>query len=182
MVMSILEKLGLVSPKSTDEAEPDTPALRVITERLEGLEPERATFVASFAIVLARAARADLEVSDDESWIIKQILNEYTDLPDEQIDLLLEMVVHRDRILGAADDYLATREFKRIADDRHRECILRCLFAVCAADDSISLIEEEEVRQIASELGATHEGFVAARAEFREKREVLRGLKKRRKN
>jgi hypothetical protein len=49
---------------------------------------------------------------------------------------------------------------------------------VCAADESISVVEEEEVRQIASELGATHEEYVTARAEFREKREVLRGLKR----
>jgi uncharacterized tellurite resistance protein B-like protein len=181
MVTSILQKLGLIPPEKPDELEPDTPAIRLITERLEGLEPERAVFVAAFAMVLARAARADLEVSDDERWIIKQILEEHADLEADQIELLLEMVVHRFRLFGAADDYLATREFKRIASDRHRECILRCLFAVCAADDSISLVEEEEVRQIASELGATHKEYVTARAEFREKREVLRGLKQRRK-
>jgi uncharacterized tellurite resistance protein B-like protein len=177
MVMSILQKLGLVSPTVSSDAQPGSAAVQAIADRLEGLETERAIFVAAFAMVLARVARADLEVSDDETWMIKQILHEYTELPGDQINLLLEMVAHRKRLFGVADDYLATREFKRIASDKHRECILRCLFAVCAADDSISLIEEEEVRQIASELGATHEAYVAARAEFREKREVLRGLR-----
>jgi hypothetical protein len=47
---------------------------------------------------------------------------------------------------------------------------------VCAADDSISLVEEEEVRQVASELGFSHREYTEARAAFRDKREVLRGL------
>jgi tellurite resistance protein len=132
-----------------------------------------------FAMVLARAARADLEVNDDERWVMVQILREHAGLPAEQAELSVEMVAHRNQLFGVTEDFLATRQFREIATDEHRECMLRCLFAVCAADDSISLVEEEEVRQIASELGLTHEQYVEARQAFREKREVLRGLPRR---
>ncbi|HSN53872.1 MAG TPA: TerB family tellurite resistance protein, partial [Candidatus Sulfomarinibacteraceae bacterium] len=58
-----------------------------------------------------------------------------------------------------------------------RERLLHCLFAVTAADDSISLVEEEEIRQVANELGVEHAQFTEIRAAFRDKREVLRGLR-----
>ncbi len=178
----ILEMLGLRPTGAPGGSDAEIAAVRLVTERLAGLEPMRARFLAVFAMVLARAARADLEVSDDERWVMAQILAEHTDLPNDQIDLLLDMVVYRNRLFGASDDYVATRQFKEIAGEHHRECILRCLFAVCAADDSISLVEEEEIRQIASELGFSHEQYTAARAEFRDKREVLRGLRRERRS
>jgi uncharacterized tellurite resistance protein B-like protein len=172
----ILERLGLGLDATDTVDELDTPAIQMVASGLDGLVPDQARYLAVFAMVLARAARADLEVSDNERWVMSQILGEYTDLPDDQIELLLEMVVHRNRLFGATDDYVATREFRAMLSDQHRECMLRCLFAVCAADDSISLVEEEEVRQIATELGLSHEQYTAARAEYRDKREVLRGL------
>ena len=48
------------------------------------------------------------------------------------------------------------------------------MFAVSAADDSISTAEESQIRQIASELGFTHREFVEARLAYSEHREVLR--------
>jgi uncharacterized tellurite resistance protein B-like protein len=87
------------------------------------------------------------------------------------------MASHRNVLRGASEDYLATREFSDIASPDDKLRLLHCLFAVCAADDSISLVEEEEVRQVASELGLEHADFVAARSAFRDKREVLRGFK-----
>jgi uncharacterized tellurite resistance protein B-like protein len=80
---------------------------------------------------------------------------------------------------GASQGYLATREFRKISDEGQRERLLDCLFAVSAADGSISLAEEEEVRQVATELGLDHRQYVAARAAYREHREVLRGLNRR---
>nr|NIM62462.1 hypothetical protein [Acidobacteriota bacterium]NIQ87098.1 hypothetical protein [Acidobacteriota bacterium] len=43
-----------------------------------------------------------------------------------------------------------------------------CLFAVGAADDSISTTEDNVVRQIADELELEHPDFIAVRSRFRE--------------
>ena len=118
-------------------------------------------------MVLARAARADMEASERERALIATILQQHAGLSADQADLVTELVTHRQQLFGASEAYLATREFRRLATAVELECILRCLFAVCAADDSIALVEEEEVRQVASELGFTHEQFVAARSAFR---------------
>jgi uncharacterized tellurite resistance protein B-like protein len=178
MIRSILELLGLgeSADESAPEPQSESTAVQEISARLEGLGKDRARYIVIFAMVLARAARADLEVSDNERWVIGQILREHAGLPGEQAEIAAEMVAHRNQLFGMTEDYVATRLFKDIATDDHLECMLRCLFAVCAADDSITLVEEEEVRQIASELGLNHEQYVKARHEFREKREVLKGL------
>ena len=177
MWKKITEALGLATPVGAVENDQDSMAVRDIADRLDGVPPGRARLIAALAMVLARAARADLETSASEMALIAAILQEYADLSAEQADLVTEMVSHRNQLFGVTEDYMATREFRRLATDRELECILKCLFAVCAADDSISLVEEEEVRQVASELGLTHEEYVAARSEFRDKREVLRGLR-----
>jgi uncharacterized tellurite resistance protein B-like protein len=175
----IADALGLNAPGESMDDDQGSAAVRAIAARLDGVPPDRARLVAALAMVLARAARADLEASSREMALIAATLQEYAGLSGEQADLVTEMVSHRSQLFGVSEDYLATREFRSLATAHELDCILRCLFAVCAADDSISLVEEEEVRQVASELGLSHEEFVAARAEFREQREVLRGLRRR---
>jgi uncharacterized tellurite resistance protein B-like protein len=176
MFGKILDVLGLGPPAAGDAAAAPSPALQALASRLEGMAPERARLVAALALVLARVARADMESSKAELAVIAAILQEHAGLTADQADLVTEMVSQRQRLFGVSDAYVATREFKRLASARELDCILRCLFAVCAADDSIALVEEEEVRQVASELGFSHEQFVAARGAFRDQREVLRGL------
>jgi tellurite resistance protein len=103
-----------------------------------------------------------------------ELLERHGGLEPERAQLVAEMAAHRNELLGPSEDYLATREFRRVAGPGDAESLLHCLFAVTAADDSISLREEEEIRQIATELGIEHAGFTAVRALFREKRAVLR--------
>lgn len=178
MLRKIIDALGIGTV--TGEAPAAVPpAVQAVADRLDGLDPERARLVAALAMVLARAARADMEASPRERALIATILQEHAELSADQADLVTELVTHRTQLFTTSEAYLATREFKRLATSRELDCILRCLFAVCAADDSIALAEEEEVRQVASELGFTHEQFVAARSAFREQREVLRGLRPR---
>jgi len=173
--MSILDLLGLGSKGPVHEA-PAKPASAKehIVERLKDMPAKDAEWIAVFAMVMARAARADFEISPEETSAIGQLLQKYGGLDPEQASLVAEMVTKRNLLLGASDDYLATREFRRIARDGGRERILYCLFAVSAADDSISLVEEEEIRQVANELGIEHSEFTAVRAKFKEKRALLR--------
>ena len=54
--------------------------------------------------------------------------------------------------------------------------MLRCLFAVAAADESISDKENTEITLIATELGLTQPELVAARSAYREKLAVLKNF------
>jgi len=173
--VSILELLGLKTGP-TRVAPTETGSLRSIAERLQGMDGDRAYLVAAFAAVLVRAARADLDVSVAETDRMVGILRELGGLSADQARLAVDMVTERSVVNGISEDYLATREFKRVAGPEERRRLLHCLFAVAAADDSISIEEEEEIRQVASELGFEHREFTAVRSEIREHREVLRGM------
>jgi len=176
--MSILEFLGLGTKGPKREAAATQHAgVENIVARLKDMPVHQAEWIAAFAMVLARAARADFEISPEESNVMNQLLQEYGGLDPEQASLVAEMATERNLLLGASDDYLATREFRRIARDGDRERVLHCLFAISAADDSITLVEEEEIRQVASELGVEHAEFTTIRAAFRDKREVLKGIR-----
>lgn len=177
--MSIFDWLKNSVTERPAVEESSSTAVRDIAQRLSDLDPDRARWVAAFAMVLARAARADLDISRDELREMQNIVHEIGGLPEEQASLVAEMAAHRNELLGVTEDYLSTREFKQVAGEGDAERLLHCLFAVTAADDTISLVEEEEVRQVANELGVDRSDFTSIRATYREKREVLRGLERR---
>ena len=172
--MSILELLGLGPSHNQSSSATSSAAVREIVERLRDLPPERARWIAAFALVLARGARADLEISSDELRVISDVVRRQAGLSSEQAVLVAELAARGNQLLGASEEYLATREFRNLADDGDAERLLDCLFAVAAADDSITLVEEEELRQIANELGIEHRQFTTIRSRYRDQREVLR--------
>jgi uncharacterized tellurite resistance protein B-like protein len=176
--MGIFDWLGARPAAEEKDEHGGSTAVRDIMDRLGELPPERARWIAAFAMVLARAARADMEISSDEMQSMGEIVREYGGLPEDTAVLVAEMAAHRNQLMGVTEDYLATREFKNVAAEGDRERLLHCLFAVCASDDTISLVEEEEVRQVANELGLEPEQYVRARAEYSDKRAVLRAARK----
>ena len=105
-----------------------------------------------------------------------EIVRNFGGLSAEDAGLVVEMATHESLMRGASQDYLATREFRRMASDDDRRRLLHCLFAVCAADGSISVEEEQEVYQAASELGFELREYTEARSAFRDQREVFRGM------
>jgi uncharacterized tellurite resistance protein B-like protein len=88
--------------------------------------------------------------------------------------LVVEMAKVHQRLFGITEGYLAAREFRASSTHDDRLRLLDALFAVAAADGTVSVVEEETIRQIASELGLDHDEYVHARAKVREHREVLR--------
>jgi len=154
----------------------DTETVRRIATRLEALPPERARFIAAFAYVLARVAAADLRVEEQETEKMQQIVAELGHLPEDVATLVVEIAKSQARLLGGTENYVVTREFARISTREQRFDLLRCLFAVGAADDEISSAESAEVAAIAEELGLTRPEMLAVRAEFREWLSEFRSL------
>lgn len=173
--MSFLRTLlGLEGTAAAEAGSSET--VRRIAARLSELPAERARYLAAFAFVLARVAHADLEVSPTESRKMEELVAEVGELPGDQAVLVVEIAKTQNRLFGGTENFLVTREFRDIASDAERQRLLHCLFAVAAADRSISGAEEAQIRQIASELGFSHGEFVQARLAWSEHRDVLKGL------
>ena len=175
--MSILELLGFKRSDRRPEGESgDTETVRKIVRELEALEPARARYIAAFAFILARVAHADLEISAEETERMESILQALGHLPMEQAVLAVQIAKAQHRLAGGTESFLVTREFRDIASREQCAELLDCLFAVSAADDSISGAEESQIRQVASELGFSLTELSTIRAAYADKRSVLKGL------
>ncbi len=177
--MSLLDKLlGRNGAPVAAPGSGDTETVRRIVGQLEALEPERARFVAAFAYILGRVAHADRHISEEETRTMEQIVLRLGHLPEDQAVLAVQIAKSQNRLFGGTENFLVTREFKELANVGQRRELLDCLFAVSAADDSISTVEENQIRQIASELGFTHGEYIDARSKYSDQREVMRAFRK----
>ena len=84
------------------------------------------------------------------------------------------MAKSQNLLFGGTENYLVTRELNRIASREQKLALLDCLFAVSAADESISTVEDNVIRQIAAELRLEHREFIEVRSRFRDHLAVLK--------
>ena len=172
--MSILEFLGFSRKKKDDEPSTETESVRKIVQKLDRMEPERAKYIASFAYLLSRVANADMNISEEETAAMERIVKEQGSLDEEQTILVVQMAKTHAKLFGGTENFLVTREFNELASRDQKLGLLRCLFAVSAADESISSMEDNEISQIASELQIDHRDYTALKAEFRDYLAVLK--------
>jgi len=171
--MSILKFLKL-DPLQSSRSSAETETVRKIVSALDRLDPEHAKFIAAFAYLLSRTAHADLAISPEETSAMERIVMEHGGLPEEQAILVVQMAKTQNALFGGTENYLVTREFNRIASHEQKIALLHCLFAVSAADTSISTVEDNEVSQIADQLRIEHRDFIAVRSKFRNYLAVLK--------
>lgn len=156
----------------------ETETVRRIAARLERLPPERARHLAGFAYVLARVAHADLRITETESDAMHGLIRDHAHLSEEEAALALEIAKSQARLLGGTENYVVTREFREISTREQRIQLLECLYAVAAADGTISGPESTEIAKIAEELGFLREESNALRARWRDSLAEFQGLPK----
>jgi uncharacterized tellurite resistance protein B-like protein len=155
------------------EVRGDTDTVRRIVAELDKLDPDRARYLAAFAYVLSRVAGADFQISEVETLKMVELVHRLGQLTEAQALLVVEIAKSQQRPLGATENFLVTREFREIASEQQRFDLLRCLFAVAAADTTISSEEEAQLWQVAGELGFSRAEFTKIRGEYQELRSVL---------
>ncbi len=171
--MGLFEWLtGRAQRPQPDEADVET--IRRIARQLGEIEPDHARYVACFAYILGRVAHADLDISEDETRAMEELISERAGLPADQAVLVASMAKQHNELFGGTENFLVTREFERLADRGQKLALLDCLFAVSASDGSVSGDEDAEVRKIVSELKLEHRDFIAARSRYLEHLEVLK--------
>jgi uncharacterized tellurite resistance protein B-like protein len=165
--MSIFDLLKL-NLGNSDKSSRETDTVRKIVQTLDRMEPSRAKFVAGFAYLLGRTARADLTISLKETQAMERILMEHGGLPEEQAIIVVQMAKTQNVLFGGTENYLVSREFRDISTHEERLALLDCLFAVAASEDLISTIEDNEISQIADELRIEHPDFISVRSKYRD--------------
>ena len=162
----------------TSAAAGETATVRRIVARLEAMSPERAHLIASAAYTLARAANADLDISDDETAAIERELQAHDGLDEATAVLVTQMAKLQARTIGGAEDYSVTREFKTLATTEQRIDVLRACFAIGAANGTISAEETAAVNEIAHELDIDDATLNAIRAEYHEQLSAVQRIRR----
>jgi tellurite resistance protein len=147
----------------------DTATVRRIVAKLEAMPVDRARLAAATAYTIARAANADLDISDDEATVIEHELQEHGLLDEPTAVLVTEMARLQAKTVGGTEDYVVTREFKKLSTMEQRLDVVRACFAVSAASGSISAEESAIVNEIANELDVAAIDLNALRAEYHDR-------------
>ncbi|HET7219430.1 MAG TPA: TerB family tellurite resistance protein [Vicinamibacterales bacterium] len=159
--MSFLRWLGLEQPSAAP-----VDSVGEIERALTALDPSDARYLACFAYILHRVARADHHISDDESALIERLVAEHGGLAPDRAALVVRIARTEGLKHGGTEDFIVTRQFAQIASREQKLALLDCLFAVSASDDSIRTVEDNELRHIASEIKLEHSDFIACRARY----------------
>jgi len=175
--MFIQRLLGLV-PREAPASDRDSATVRRIVSELESMQPAQARYLAAFAFILSRVADSDSHISPEETRAMEQAVARWGGLTPAQTVLVVQIAKSQAVLFGATEDFLVTRQFKEMSTPEQRTDLVHCLFAVSAADDSISSVEEAAIRQIASELGFADREYLGLRSGYNDKRAVLKNFPK----
>lgn len=168
--MSLWKWLGFEA--SARDAEFDS--LAEAEAALARLDPKKRRYVACFAYILTRSARADQQITDTEAREMERILARHTDIAEAQAAVVVRLVGQQARRSGGTDDFVITREFDRVASHEQKVALIDALFAVTAVDASIVTVEDNEIRRIANELKIEHGEYIAVRARHLDHLQVLK--------
>jgi len=163
-------------PNSADQAETET--VRRIVRALEQVDPARRRYLAGFAYVLARAAQADLEITDAEARVMEHVVSQIGGVPEAQAVLVVEIARNQAELYGGTEDYVVTREFAQQATTEQREKLLRCCFAIGAADSTITAAEVSELDEIGRELGLSDQEVRAILNEFKDQLSAIQQMRR----
>ena len=152
----------------------ETDTVRKIVGKLDQMPQEEARFIAAFAYILSRVARADMNISAQEVAEMERRVMAVGGLTEDQAILVVQIAKTQTTLFGGTENFLVTHEFSEMATREQKLALLRCLFAIAAADNEISTVEDREIRLINDELQLTHMDFINARLEFKKYLSVLR--------
>jgi uncharacterized tellurite resistance protein B-like protein len=168
--MSLWKWLGF----ERDAPDEEFDSLAEAETALSGLDAQTRRYVACFAYILTRSARADQQVTDSEAREMERILAAHAGIPEAQAAIVVKLAAQQARRSGGTDDFVVAREFDRVASHEQKVALIDALFTVSSVDASIVTIEDNEIRRIAKELKIEHGEYIAVRARHLKDLEVLK--------
>jgi uncharacterized tellurite resistance protein B-like protein len=149
-------------------------SLEEIEGALHGLDRARRRYVACFAYILTRSARADHQTTAEEAGKMERLLAERAGVSPSHAANAVRLAAIQAKRSGGTDDFVVTREFDAVASHAQKLALVDALFEVASVDASIVTIEDNEIRRIANELRIEHPEYIALRAKHLAHFEVLR--------
>ena len=151
-------------------------AIRRIADELDRLDPDHARYLASFAFILSRVANADRQTSVEEVTAMEALVMDKGGVSPDQAALVVQLARTHQKLFGATDDFLVTRELGRTASYEQKLALIDCLYAVASADRQIFATEGDEIGRIGRELKVDQAALSLLRSRYRDFLEARKGL------
>ena len=148
-----------------------------VQAKLTELPPQRAEFVAAFAGLLVGVAHADEQVSDAERAALRKEIAERAALSREEAEAVADIVVHQANAFAGIEYSSLTRIFNDLASEEEKVQLIDCLYVIATAESPVSLVEDEEIRAVATALLLSHSQFIAIRQRYKDQLEVIQALR-----
>ena len=131
-------------------------------------------YITGFAGLLGKIAYADMDTSEVELTRIRKILGERMRLSGRRIDPILKLLDEEHAKLFSIEDYIYIRLLNDACDKAQKVDVVRALFEVAAADESVSAEEDAALWTVAKGLRLSHREFIGVRTEFKKHLDVLK--------
>ena len=83
---------------------------------------------------------------------MERLVRDQGGLTDEQAMLVVSLAKTSNLLFGGTADFEVARDFDSSATYDEKLALARCLFAVAASEDAISMAEETEIHRILNQL------------------------------
>ncbi len=170
--MAWLSQLFSDRPEDASVETPNHPEIAEIQSALKSVDEQRSPYVACLALLGARVAAADSEISDGEKQRMLEVLKKDTQLSDHEARAAVDIASSK-ALSHSIEHQRVTSLTNEIATTEQKLSILRALFHI-ACDDDISEVENEKIRSIAKALLLSNNQYIQMRSEFREFRSLLK--------
>ena len=151
-------------------------AIRRIADELDRMDAGHARYLASFAFILSRVANADHKVTDAEVEAMEALVMDKGGVSIEQAALVVQLARTHQKLFGATEDFLVTRELGRTASYEQKVALIDCLYAVASADKRVFAAEGDEIGRIGRELKVDQADLSRLRSAYRDFLEARKGL------
>jgi len=84
--------------------------------------------------------------------VMERLVRDQGGLTAEQAMLVVSLAKTSNLLFGGTADFEVARDFAASANYEEKLALARCLFAVAASEDSISMAEETEIHRILNQL------------------------------
>lgn len=143
----------------------DVASIRRVIAEAGSIAVERRRFLATYAYILVRLARADGQVNDDELVRMEAAIANVGRVAPAQGALLVASASRMISLYGATEDYVVAREFVRLSSPQERQRLIRDCITVGTVDGPMTDAEVTEVGEIGRELGLDADDIAGIRAQ-----------------
>ncbi len=170
--MAWLSRLFSDSPDDSPVETTTHTEISEIQDALQSVDENRIPYVACLALLGARVAGADSEISDGEKNRMIDVLKEDTHLSQDEAVAAVDIATSKE-LAHSIEHQRVTSLTNEFATLEQKISIIRALFHI-ACDDDISEVENEKIRAISKALLLSNNQYIQLRSEFREFRSLLK--------